>query len=241
MNKLTESSLQQIYQWIQNKDIAGISAFRVKLTNVTTKTLIDIDVDTEYPKHQNEVRNKNLYAALLKLKYGVTRIAGSYIEDSHNEVQEESYIVVNLNDEANFKQTIFALSEYYNQDSFLYKKRGDADAFLIGTNTANLPGYKNETNQGEFNKKVSANFMSGIKSQGFAFSNNDDGNPILPDAPNTFANRKKQRKLTLEEIKQYFDITTFDQLQNNTKYLVDSFSREVMNEIFKNTTMNKKN
>lgn len=227
---LNESTINRIEQWVKSKDIAGISAFRGRLTNFTDNTLIDIEPETEYSKKENLKRNLELKSVLLKLGYGVTRIAGSYLEGGKDESQEESFLVVNLNDDPDFKNKIFKLSEYYNQDSFLYKSKDSDDAFLIGTNYDTYVGYKNEKNAGKFYKKVTAQYMSRLGAQGFAFSNED--NPISPDKTYTFNDRKvdRQKNLGVQEMKQIrdiFRIETFDKLQNSTKLLCSNTAKPI--------------
>lgn len=233
---LSESTLNRIEKWVNSKDIAGISAFRGRLTNFTDNTLMDREAETEYSKKENFKRNLNLKSVLLKLGYGVTRVAGSYLEKGSTESQEESFIVVNLNDDPNFKHKIFKLSEYYNQDSFLYKHKDSDDAFLIGTNYDDYVGYKNMKHSGTFYKNVTAQFMSRLGAQGFAFSNED--NPILPDKPYTFDDRKDDRRPVnpqkvedLKEMREIFKIDVFEKLQNSTKWLCSSSAEPIMEEL----------
>jgi hypothetical protein len=239
---LSESTLNRIEKWVKSKDIAGISAFRGRLTNFTNNTLMDIEPETEYSKKENLKRNILLKSALLKSGYGITRVAGSYLEKGSVESQEESFIVVNLNNDPEFRHKIFKLSEYFNQDSFLYKHKDSDDAFLIGTNYDDYVGYKNIKHAGTFYKNVTAQFMSRLGAQGFAFSNED--NPILPDKPYTFDDRKNDRSpakpeevkdLTKpeksEELKEYreiFKLETFEKLQNSTKWLCSSSAKPIM-------------
>ena len=230
---LVESSLKRIEHWVNSKDIAGITAFRNTLKNVTENTLIDIEVGSTYTKAQNKRRNASLKSALLKMGYGVTRVAGSYVEGEEFEVQEESFVVVNLNDAPNFKDDLFKLSEYYNQDSFLYKPINDEYAYLIGTNMSDFPGYKETINIGKFEKKINATFMSRIKGQGFAFISPD--NPQKPHKPHTFGDRKLQRisRNNINEIINYLDIEKFSDLQNNSKWLCEVNSKEFFDTIKK--------
>jgi len=239
---LSESTLNRIEKWVKSKDIAGVSAFRGRLTNYTKNTLMDIEPETEYSKKENLKRNLVLKSALLKAGYGVTRISGSYLEKGSIESQEESFIVVNLNNDPNFRDKIFKLSERFNQDSFLYKHKDSDDAFLVGTNYDDYVGYKNIKHAGTFYKNVTAQFMSRLGAQGFAFSNED--NPILPDKPYTFNDRKDDRRPakpkedeelpkpeTPEELKEYremFKIETFEKLQNSTKLLCSNLAKPVM-------------
>lgn len=225
INLILESSISRIKNWIQGKDIAGITAFRNKLQDITDKTLIDRPLLSPISKPDNIRRNRDLKATLLKLGYGVTKIAGSYVEGGV-ESQEESFIVVNLKDDPNFKKNIFRLSEYYNQDSFLLKSKNNENAYLIGTNNFSFPGYGNEISQGKFYDKVSAKYMSRVRGQGFAFS--DENNPIEPHKAHTFTDRKKQRTMQESDFLNILEIETFDGLQNNSKRLCDTYSMELI-------------
>lgn len=228
---INESSLKGIKHWIDTKEIAGISAFRHLLTNETKNTLLDKEINDTYSKKENHLRNIGLKASLLKLGYGVTKIAGSYLEGGE-ETQEESFIVVNLKDDPNFKKNIFKISEYFNQDSFLYKPKDSDIAVFVGTNKHYYPGYANESHIGNFYEKVNATYMSRIGSQGFAFSLNDENTPIVKHMRHDFNDRKKIINNNINEmITKLFDIETFDKLQINTKYLCDIYSGKILKEI----------
>lgn len=91
-------------------DCAIISSFRdvpKDLTKCATK-YDNLELD-------NKVRNRNLKALLLKKKYGVTAVDGSYIENFETpaaiEVSEASLFIVNLINDSNFKNIIISLSE----------------------------------------------------------------------------------------------------------------------------------
>lgn len=231
---MNESSLKRIKQWINSKDIAGITAFRGKMEYPTDNTLMDKEVGETYSRQENIRRNRELKSALLKLGYGVTKVAGSYVEDAKNnpdnEQQEESYIVVNLNDDPDFYNNLFRLSEYYNQDSFLYKSEGEDEAYLVGTNKGDFPGYNEKSSVGKFNEKVNATFMSRIGSSGFAFTNDD--NPAEKHTPMTFQKRKDLRKKN-QNIPEMLQLETFDRLQVNSKRICEKLSKNVLNKILK--------
>lgn len=232
---LIESSLKRIEHWVNTKEIAGITAFRGKLQDVTSNTLMDIPEGEYYTKSQNKARNRDLKATLLKLGYGVTKVAGSYLEKGKDEVQEESYIVVNLPDDPNFKRRLLKLAEYYNQDSILYKPKDDENGYLIGTNNTDFPGFGVSISQGKFHKKVNATYMSRIGTQGFAFSKDDEDNPLQPHTSNTFQDRKRARinKMGTREIYSALRIETFDSLQNNSKYLCGVYARPIIEQLNK--------
>jgi hypothetical protein len=65
---------------------------------------------------ENYERNRQLKAVLLNKGYGVTDVDGTYVEDfgtdAAKEVKEDSFFVVNLKDDPNFKDTITGLGEH---------------------------------------------------------------------------------------------------------------------------------
>lgn len=138
--------------------------------------------------------NRKLLAKLLDLGYGVAKIRGAYreggIAKETGDDQEERFFAANLNDDPDFKNKIFEISEYFNQDSFLYSPVGSDDAFLVGTNSNGFPGYGNELKSGKLHAYVSSQFMSRIGNAGFSFG--DDGD-MRPDDRPTFLDRKGQR------------------------------------------------
>jgi hypothetical protein len=216
---IMESGLSRINQWVKSKDIACITAIRSNLRNVTSNTFMDIGVEEKYTKEQNEIRNNMLRARLLKLGYGVTNIIGSYKNDNTNE-DENSFFVVNLKDDPNFFLNIFKLSEYFNQDSFLFKNANDSDAYLIGTNHDSFVGYGEIKKQGPFHSSVNANFMSKIRNGGFTFSDNTSNKIKKEYNKSNFKGRKKQQS-ELNETP--MGIETFEQLSLSGKYLCDTY------------------
>lgn len=59
------------------------------------------------------------------------------------EVRETTLVVININDD-DFYKNIFRLSELYNQDCFLYKRKNSSRRYIIGTNLAEYPGCGNK-------------------------------------------------------------------------------------------------
>lgn len=179
---INESSVTRLMRWMDSHDIAIITAFRGAYRDATPKTLDDrpkelqgSNVAYEYSHQENKMRNHELKACLMRLGYGITNVQGSYIEGigtiNAKELGEESIFVVNLTNDVNFKKKIFDLSEYYNQDCFLYKPKGDKNAYLIGTNNTEWPGYGVEDCQGEFHLNPSNEFLTRMGANTFAFSN----------------------------------------------------------------------
>ena len=86
-------------------------------------------------RKKNEEDNQVLQRQLRDLGYGVTRITGWYAEKDKELARENSFLTVNLNEEKDFRDNIFKLSEEYDQDSFLYKEAGhDTPAIYVYTN-----------------------------------------------------------------------------------------------------------
>ena len=118
---LNESSLSRVHEHMMEHDTAAISAFRddpfdgSKCSEYAMK---------EKPSEEDVLkvnlrRNKELKASLLSMGYGVTKVMGSYIEgfgsEAAREVSEQSFFVVNLEDDTNFKDSIAMLGERFCQ------------------------------------------------------------------------------------------------------------------------------
>lgn len=217
MDIITESSITRIMNYINKFECAAISASRNKLTNITNKTLIDKEPESFYTKEDNKKRNNLLKACLLKFGYGVTALTGKYAEAG--EVfpgRETSYFIVNINDDSNFYNNCFILSEKFNQDSFLYKPKDTNNAYIIGTNMSErneanyTPGYNQRIFVGEFHPNGFEGALSKIGSKIFQFRLNENkqqnrtfiGSKILVEE--TFNN--------LTNIQKYGCLNSFKQL-----------------------------
>ena len=191
VNYLFESSWSRVLSWMDSHDIATITAFRHKLVNVTEKTEIPegMQVGNAFSLKQNRLRNRDLKATLLSWGYGVTNIHGSWIEgiggNDSKEVAEESFFVVNLKDDPNFYNNLFKVSEFYNQDSFLYKPKNSDMAMIVGTNSSEYPGYGNAVTAGNLTS-LPSKFMSRIKNAAFAFV--DKSNWVVKDKKQDLTN-----------------------------------------------------
>ena len=75
-----------------------------------------------------------LHQRLRKFGYGVTKVTGWYPEENREMARENSFLTVNLNDEESFRDNLSELSEFYDQECFLYKKSGyDTPAVYVYT------------------------------------------------------------------------------------------------------------
>jgi hypothetical protein len=195
-NIIIESFLSRIRSHVEKYDISMMTAFR----GISEKCVIYPfkDEGKEYSKADNLQRNKTLYASLLKLHYGVTKIDGSYIENfgtpEARESKENSFFIVNINNDQKFIDNIIKLGKYYCQDSVLIKPTNQ-EAYLYGTNNSEFPGLNN--------KEVIGNFFGGIENQ--------------------FLSRIRNRPFVFKEI---FD--SFENYNNSGKYLIDKNSELVL-------------
>lgn len=194
---LKESSFNRIMQWIENYEIALITAFRGMKDNVLHPDKVKDDGKQEgerYTRAENRERNRELVAALLRLGYGVTKVQGVYIENygtakEQAPADEESILVVNKTEDPDFYRNIFRLSEYYNQDCFCYKAKGDDVAYNVGTNNADYPGYGNRMENGRLVKNVANEFMTRLGNRGFTFTDKE------PSELGQFNTSHEQRKV----------------------------------------------
>ena len=181
---ICESSWSRVIRWMEAHDICTITAFRNRLIDVTDNTFIPegMEVGQEFTLQDNRMKNRIMKAKLLSFGYGVTKIYGSWIEGisgtNPKEVAEESFFVVNLKDDPSFYNNLFKLSEYFNQDSFLYKPKGSDTAVLVGTNASDFPGYGEKVDAGQLTS-LPSKFMSRIKNAAFAFV--DKANWVVKD------------------------------------------------------------
>lgn len=195
---LIESGVNRIKHWIDQCDIACISACRWRIKDITKGTNpVDVeryneavakykalygnenlpqDFGVDVSKKENEERTRQMKAYLVAKGYGVTEITGSYIEGfgskNQHEVGEKSFFVVNLKNSKNFLVDIFKISEFFNQDSVLLKPKGEP-AYLIGTNNAEWPGYGEKSDAKNFHA-LAGRFMSRIGNAAFSFANDNN-------------------------------------------------------------------
>lgn len=109
---------------------------------------------------ENRDKNKLMVAELLMLGYGVIKMKGVYPEEMSDESSEESYLVINRNNDENFLNNLLRISEYYNQDLIYNKEKGKAKGDLIGTNDCGLLVYHQKGEVSELKTDTASNYMS---------------------------------------------------------------------------------
>ncbi len=205
--------MRRLESWLERHECGFITAWRTYYNDVTDKTfkpkyesgevyrngwsenneLNEPPVNGEkFTRSEKDKYNGELKSVLLLRGFGVTSTKGVFREagSEFDTAMEDSFFVVNLNNNPDFKKILFCLSEYYNQDCFMYSPKGSKVGYNIGTNHAGYPGYGKEVMVGDFHKYVQAVNMSRIGNKGFAFGEDAD---MKPDNPKTFRERKANR------------------------------------------------
>ena len=135
---INKSSLSRIWSHMKNHDSGTITAWRDKR---------DCNTGEVYTKGEKKARNHVLLSNLQKQQFSVTKVKGTYIENYNTpdakEVGEDVYLVVDINDKGNLKETLKKLGEVYEQDSILFIPKGGKTGELIGTNKCEygFPGW----------------------------------------------------------------------------------------------------
>lgn len=170
-NTLYESGLSRIWEYINNNDIAIITAWRNDLIDCKIYKN-ENDKNRKLVRKEKKARNKELQAVLLKKRYGVTKVRGAYFDlyksPQEKEIKEDSFFVVNLKKDSNFLKNIVYLGELYCQDSVLLKPQGKS-AYLYGTNNYNFPGYHKKIIYPKFKGGIEQEFHSRIHGRPFTF------------------------------------------------------------------------
>jgi len=163
-NHLNESGLSRLREHMLKHDSGTITAFR---------SAEDCGEGESLSKKNNKARNKVLLANLRKEGYGITKVKGSYIEnygsEDAQEVGEEVFFVVDINDKGNLRQKLMELGEKFEQDSILYIPAGAKEGQLIGTNNCpdGYPGYHRVENLSNPVFGKSGEFMTKVRGRPF--------------------------------------------------------------------------
>lgn len=177
------SSLSRVYSHMLEHDTAILTSFRG-------------DRETK----ENYESNRILKARLMERGYGVTTVKGSYIENFEQpaamEVAEESFFVVNLPDDPGFETMMFALSEEYGQDSFLFIPIGTEGAYLFGTSETNkFPPYGKKHMVGDLKMGKEDQFMTRVKNRPLTFKEDLD----------TYAKLSRNSKWSVKKLAEQFN------------------------------------
>ena len=167
---LNESSLSRLYRHMMAHDTAIITAHRGDPSDDSNC----VDKSQVADDSSNKIRNRDLKATLMSLGYGVTSVDGSYIEDFNTpaayEVAEDSFFVVNLEDDPGFTKLIIDLGEGFCQDAVLVVPKGGQGAYLHGTNNSEFPGYGQRVEAGDLSFGREKEFMTKVGGRPMAFT-----------------------------------------------------------------------
>lgn len=176
---LNESSINRMLHWLNKCDCAFISAFRNELKDVKNGNATyfgpngDWEEGKKFSHEENREKNRNMVAELLMLGYGVAKTKGVYPEGMTGESSEESYLVVNRNNDKDFLENLMRIAEYYNQDSIYYKEAGAEEGHLIGTNGCGWPEYHESGDGSKLKVGTASNYMSRLGNHAFSFVGTD--------------------------------------------------------------------
>jgi hypothetical protein len=166
---IQESSLSRVHQHVMEHECAVITAFRgdpSDHSNCAHDAPASLQGQNLKTLDVNKLNNRDLKASLLKLGYGVTAVDGTFVENFNTpqavEVKEDSLLVVNLSDDADFYENIKMLGKKYCQDSVLIIPQGGKGVYLYGTNNSQFPGLDQEVTVGDIVFGKSAEFMTKI-------------------------------------------------------------------------------
>ena len=198
---INEAGLAKIRQDMLDFDTAFITAFRGDINDKSMCVFIPPEepLDEKGGKKRtravqgktaktNRRNNKDLSAYILSRGYGLKNVQGSYIENFGSldpakiprEVKENSFFVVNLNNDPQFFDEIIDLGKRYCQDSVILVPKG-GEAFLYGTNNT-YPGLDQKETVGKFMGGETGEFMSRVGGRPFVMKE-DEETKVYNDYP----------------------------------------------------------
>ncbi|MCZ2102212.1 MAG: hypothetical protein LC107_11810 [Chitinophagales bacterium] len=199
---LQEAGLSRIWKQTLEYDIALISACRTKCINCIYPQK-DKEEGGKYTPAENKKRTRLLRAKLFAHHFGVTAVDGGYIESNGTPFAEykgeDSFFVVNLKNDPNFKDKLIELGKEFCQDSVWIKEKND-DFYLYGTNYASEPGLGNRLHAGEkFLNDIGQIFISKLKHPPYP----------LPEQIRNQINSKNPNTPLIEDFFEHFIIHTY--------------------------------
>lgn len=171
---LFESGLSRVQEFIADHDCATITAFRGdpkddSLCAVAPPKLEGIE--NLGTRRINLTRNKMLKMLLMNAGYGVTAVEGAYIENfkapNEKQVTENSFFVVNLNDDPSFFDKIIEFGKMFCQDSVMLIPQGGESPYLYGTNKSDYPGLDKEIRFKDIKFGEKSEFMTKVRKRPF--------------------------------------------------------------------------
>lgn len=203
-----------VLDWLQNYDVALITAFKKE------NTLYD---NVRYNGH---LRNRLWGNGYRGSGNGILPIDDGLLEiDGLNKVIPY-LLVVNIRNYTNFFSTLFALSTFYKQDSFIYKPQGVPTTYSIKTSDKETDEY---TVVDDFPTKVQTFIQNRIKNATYAVSHKTtllatyEQNTISPCLQNHIETTYSS------SVEQPSGHRTFEQLKRRAGLYTDEQTGEVVN------------
>ena len=130
---VNESSITRLMRHNEEHDCVCMTAYR------SNREKDDSGVHKRKARVSNQKANAALGAVLRRYGYNVTKVVGKYPEeDGQADVKENSWFVVNVNDDSDFVDVCADLAEADEQDSILVMPKGSFSSgkgcYLYGTN-----------------------------------------------------------------------------------------------------------
>jgi hypothetical protein len=254
---VTEASISRILSLTKKYDCAIITAFRDELAYC----LYDAEDLTKISIYDNKGRNKALKAYLLYNKYAITNVKGNYIENYISEKQkeldadseevivraepkekkEDSFFVVNINDDPKFIENIIKLGKLFCQDAVMIFEKESGSKYLYGTNNSPYPGLDKTDSFSHYNFGDEAEFMTKVKGRPFhAYTPKEDELEKIDTLKKDFTkfyekpegitrfDFKKDMVLPKDEFNEnYLRFDHFRYFQNNSKYLISELAKKI--------------
>jgi len=254
---VTEASMSRILSLTEKYDCAIITAFRDELAYC----LYDAEDLTKISIYDNKGRNKALKAYLLYNKYAITNVKGNYIENYISEKQkeldaeskevivraepkekkEDSFFIVNLNDDPKFIENIIKLGKLFCQDAVMIFEKESGRKYLYGTNKSPYPGLDETDTFSNYNFGDESEFMTKVKGRPFhAYNPKEDELEKIDTLKKDFTkfyekpegitrfDFKKDMVLPKDKFNEnYLRFDHFRYFQNNSKYLISELAKKI--------------
>ena len=149
VTELTEGNINNMKKCIDDYEVAFIAGSRREIKDIPNNGRWTRNKDVELfrnkgpyalSKQENVERDNELDAAIQSFGLKRTNNLKGLFPEGGKPSWDYTFFVWNENKNPDFYNTLFMLSEWYNQDNFLYKAIGSDDFYFIGTNNS-WPGY----------------------------------------------------------------------------------------------------
>lgn len=173
---VNESSITRLMRHNEEHDCVCMTAYR------SNREKDDSGVHKRKARVSNQKANAALGSVLRKYGYNVTKVVGKYPEeDGQADVKENSWFVVNVNDDSDFVDVCADLAEADEQDSILVMPKGSFSSgkgcYLYGTNpNGSWPKYHEKKMTDGISVNGDSPFETRISGKRYSFNVVDESN-----------------------------------------------------------------